>query len=105
MNLENRMAGIDANLDDLQAGLEASCRAADVLHKESATLEKILKRIKNVPLIGSLVRHAANVQVCARDQREALGELREGFLRLQQELKRSNSVRPPLVVAAAQEKV
>jgi hypothetical protein len=42
-----------------------------------------------------------DLQACARDQRAAMQELREGINRLQQELKRSNgAVRPPPILEA-----
>lgn len=101
MNLKDRMAAIDVNLDDLQSGVEASSRAADALHTDAAGFNKILKRFKNVPLIGSLVRRAAELQACARDQRAALRELREDISRLQKDLTRSSgTVRPPRASAA-----
>jgi hypothetical protein len=95
LNIKDRMAGIAANLDDLQSGLEACSRAADALHNESKRVDGILKHIKSAPLIGSLVRHAADLLACARDQREALRELRDGIGRLQQELKRTNGAAKP----------
>jgi len=95
------MAGINASLDDLQSGVEACSRAAVALHTNAAGFGEILKRIKTVPLIGLLVKRAADLQACARDQRGALRELRHAIARLQAELKRSNSaVRPPSAVAA-----
>lgn len=101
LDLKDRMTAIDVNLDDLQSGVEASSRAADALHTDAAGFDKILKRFKNVPLIGSLVRRAVELQTCARDQRAALRELREAITRLQKELTRSNSaVRPPPASAA-----
>ena len=101
MDLRDRMAGIDANLDDLQSGLEACLRAADALHTESAKFDAILKQIEDAPVIGSLVRHAADIQACARDQRAALRELRRGIARLQEELRiPSHGMRPPPDVAA-----
>ena len=98
MNLKDRMATIDANLDDLQSSADACCRAADALHTSAASFDTILRRIRNAPLIGSLVRHASEMQLGARDQQEALHELRDSIARLQEELKRSNGAirpRPP----------
>jgi len=43
VNLRNRMAGIDANLDDLQAGVEASSRAADILQRDTTKFNGGLK--------------------------------------------------------------
>lgn len=99
MNLTNRMAGIDANLDDLQSGIEASARAADTLHTDTTKFNGML----NAPLLRAVVRHVKDLQACARDQRAAMQELREGISRLQEELKRSNgAVRPPPFIAAEQ---
>ena len=96
MKLKDRMATIDANLDDLQSSVEACSRAARALHTSAASFDKILRRIKNAPLIATLARRALELQLGARDQREALMELRESIVRLQQEMKHSNGVvRPP----------
>lgn len=92
VNLKDRMANIDANLDDLQSGVEASSRAADTLFTDTAKFNGPV----NPPLLRAVVRHAENQQACARDQREALTELRDNIRGLQQELKRSKDVvRPP----------
>ena len=101
MNLTDRMAGIDANLDDLQSGGEASSRSAAALRTESAKLETILKQVKNAPLIATLLRHAADVQQCARDQRAVLQELRDALGKLRLELKHSNGggKRVPPIIA------
>lgn len=97
MKLRDRMAGIDANLYDLQAGIEACSRAADTLETDTTKFNGLL----NTPLLRVVVRHVKDLQACARDQRAAIQELREGIARLQQELKRSNSaVRPPPIVEA-----
>jgi hypothetical protein len=90
MNLTDRMAGIDASLDDLQSGVEASSRAAGALRTESAKLEAILKQVKNAPLAATLLRHAADVQQCAREQRAVLQDLRDALRKLRLELKHSN---------------
>jgi len=62
-----RMAGIDANLDDLQAGVEASSRAADSLHTDTTKFDGFLQG----PLLRSVLRHVQELCVCARDQRVA----------------------------------
>ena len=86
------MAGIAANLDDLQSGIEAGSRAADTLQADTTKFNGQL----NAPLLRAVVRHVKNLQACAHDQRVAMQELREGISRLQQELKGSkNAVRPP----------
>jgi hypothetical protein len=68
-----RLAGIDANLDDVQAGAEACSRAADTLIADTAR--------------RAVTRHAKDLQACARDQRTALSELRNSVARLRNELK------------------
>jgi hypothetical protein len=96
VKLKDRMAGIDANLDDLQSGIEACSRGADSLHDDAAGFAQALKRIRNAPVIGSLVKRAAELQACVRDQRGTIQELREAIARLQEELTLSNgAVRPP----------
>jgi hypothetical protein len=96
VKLTHRLAGIDANLDDLQAGIEACSRAAQILQTDTTKLDALRK----VPLLRDIVRHVKDLQVCARDQREAMQQLRDGVSRLQDELKRSNgAVRPPPLVA------
>jgi hypothetical protein len=83
---------LGANLDDVQAGIEACSRAAAVVLTDTA---RFSGPPSSVPL-RALVRHVKELQACARDQRAAMQELREGVTRLQEELKRSNDVvRPP----------
>jgi predicted AlkP superfamily phosphohydrolase/phosphomutase len=101
VNLKDRMAGIDANLDDLQSGIEASTRTADVLHSDAAGFAQTLKYIKNAPVIESLVRRAAELQVSARDQRGVIQELREAITRLQEELKFSKGSLGPAPLSSA----
>lgn len=97
LNFTDRMAGLDANLEDLQAGMEATSRAADTLQTDTTKFDGLLK----APLLRAVVRHVVELQACARDQRAALQELRDSISRLQQELKRSKRVvRPPPVIPA-----
>jgi len=92
VKLKDRMAGINANLDDLQSGIEACSRAADTLQTDTTKFNGFL----NAPLLGAIVRHVKELQSCARDQRAAMQELRDGITRLQRELTRTQSaVRPP----------
>jgi hypothetical protein len=87
-----RMACIDANLDDVQAGLEACSRAADTLQADTARFNGFL----NGSLVRSVVRHVKDLQACARDQSVALQELRDSIAGLREELVASErSVRPP----------
>ena len=92
MKLKHRMAGIDANLDDLEAGIQAGSRVADALQTDTTRFNGLL----NAPLLRAVVRRVKDLRACGRDQRAAMQELREGIARLQQELKRSTgAVRPP----------
>jgi hypothetical protein len=77
------MAGIAANLDDLQSGIEASSRASDALQANTTKFNGQL----SAPLLRSVLRNVKALVSCARDQREALQELRESVARLQEELK------------------
>jgi hypothetical protein len=102
LDLKDRMAGIDANLDDLQSGIEASSRIADALHSDAAGFAEVLKQIRNAPVIESLLRRAAELQVAARDQHGIIQELRDAIERLQAELKLSQPmVRPPPPLSSA----
>ena len=101
MNLKDRMAGINANVDDLQSGIEASCRTADALHSDAAGFSQTLSWIKGAPVIESLVRRAAELQVAARDQRVVIEELREAIARLQEELNYSKGTAGPAPASAA----
>ena len=97
VNLKDRMANIDANLDDLQSGVEASSRAADTVFADMA---KFNGRV-NAPLVRAVVQHVKNQQESARDQRAALTELRDNIWGLQQELTRSKDVvRPPPTIGS-----
>ena len=97
MNLRNRLAGIDANIDDVQAGAEACSRAADTLNADTAQFNGLLK----APLLRSVVRHIKELRACARDERTALQELRNSVAGLREELKVSGraAIRPPPAIA------
>ena len=97
MNLKQRIAGIVANLDDLQSEMEACSRAADSLQTDTSTSNGQSK----TPWLRSIARHVKELQACARDQLAVMQELRDGIARLQEELKRSNgAVKPPPIIAA-----
>ena len=87
------MAGIDANVDDVQAGAEACSRAADALHTDTANFNGLLK----APLLRSVLRHLKNLQSCVRDQQTAIRELRNSVARLREEVKVAQrvAIRPP----------
>jgi chromosome segregation ATPase len=97
LNFTDRIAGLDTNLEDLQAGIEATARAADTLQTDTTKFDGLLK----ASLLRAVVRHVQELQACARDQRAALQELRDSISRLRQELKRSHGVvRPPPIIGA-----
>jgi hypothetical protein len=100
VELKDRIASIDANLNDLQSGLEACSRAAEILHIDTTKFTDLANR----PLLRAVTRHVKDLQAVARDQRMALAELRDTISGLLHELKRSQSaVRPPPAMAADQE--
>jgi hypothetical protein len=91
------MAGIGANLDDLQSGMEASSRAADSLHTDTTKFDGLLKE----PLLQSVLRHVQELRACARDQRAALRELRNAVARLHRELQiAQRAIGPPATASA-----
>jgi hypothetical protein len=87
------MAGIDANVDDLQSGMEASSRAADNLQTDTTQFDGLLKG----PLLRSVLRHVRELRVCARDQQAAMRELRKSLDKLRSELQIAQrvAIRPP----------
>jgi hypothetical protein len=90
VNLRNMMAGIDTNLDDLQSGVEACTRAAHTIQSDATAVDRqVSKLIEHADLIGLLVRRAQELQVCVRDQKGALRELRQNVALLRAELKLS----------------
>jgi len=97
VKLRDRMATLDANLDDLQSGIEACSRAADTLRTDTTKFNGLLKS----PLLRAVVRHVKDLQALSRDQRAAMRELREGLFQLRQELKRSQADVKPLPLAVA----
>ena len=102
LNLKTRLAGIDANLDDLQAGAEACTRTAEALHNDAVKFDRILKRMKDAPFVGSLLKRLNELEQYARDQEGTLQELREHIDRLQEGLPSVVSgVRPQALATAA----
>lgn len=93
MNLRERLAGIDVNLDDVQAGAEATARAAGSLMADAARFDSLL----NGPLLRAVTQHVKELQAGANDQRGALEELRSSLARLRQELDLAQraDIRPP----------
>jgi hypothetical protein len=98
VKLRDRLAGIDANLNDVQAGAEACSRAANTLIADTSKMDGHLKG----PLRDAVTRHVKDLQACARDQRTALRELRASLALLRDELaapKRA-AIRPPPLAEA-----
>jgi hypothetical protein len=95
VNLRERLAGIDANLDDLQSGIEACSRAADSLQTDTSKFDGLLK----LPGLRSVVRHVKELRSCTYDQRAALQELQDSVALLREELHvaRRATIRPSLV--------
>jgi hypothetical protein len=93
VKLSDRLIAIDANLDDLQAGIEAGSRAARTLRSDTSQFRGGV----NTALLHAIVRHVEQLQACAREQRIAMLELRDGISRLRSEIRRSAAVvkRPP----------
>ena len=58
----------------------------------------------NERVLGAAVRHVHDLQACARDQQEAMQELREAITRLQQDLQRPRRAVRPRPVTAAEHK-
>jgi hypothetical protein len=82
------MAGIDANLDDLQSGVEACSRAAHTIQSDAAAVDQqVAKLIEHADLVGLFARRARELQACALDQSGALRELRQNIVLLRAELK------------------
>jgi hypothetical protein len=101
VTLRERMAAIEANLDDVQAAAEASSRAADTLIADTTKLDGLLKG----PLLRSVGGHVKELKACVRDQRTALQELRNSVARLRDELQVAQraDIRPPPLAAADRE--
>ena len=93
MRLRDRLASIDANLDDVQSGAEACSRTARTLIADTSRLDGHLKG----PIGQALTRHLKDLQACVRDQRTALRGLRASLALLRDELAVSKQAasRPP----------
>jgi hypothetical protein len=102
VNLRERMAAIDANIDDVQAGAEASSRVANTLIADTGKFNGLLKG----PLLRTVMRDLKALQACGRDQRTALQELRNSVARLREELHLAKRavVRPPSLSVADRER-
>jgi hypothetical protein len=103
VKLGDRLASIDANVDDVQSGAEACSRAANTLIADTSRLDGHLKG----PIGQVLARHVKDLQACARDQRAAVRELRSSLARLREELTvpKHAAIRPPARAASDPEEV
>src|SRR5688572_27732344 len=88
MDLRERLASINANLDDLQSGVEGACRAADGGRRDAAAVKDTSP---DGDLLRSLTQHALDVETCARHVRGAMRELRQNLARLGRELDAAKS--------------
>ena len=86
MDWKERLASINANLDDLQSGVEAGSRAADGVRRDTAAMNGTPSHVGNGDLLRSLTKHAVDVETCATHQRGAMRELRQNIARLGREL-------------------
>jgi hypothetical protein len=86
MHWRDRLASINANLDDLQAGVEGGSRAADGVCRDIAAINGTAVQFADGGVVGSLSRHAHEVEACASHQRGAMRELRQNLARLRREL-------------------
>jgi hypothetical protein len=86
VNQKDRRAGIDANLDDLQAGVEACGRAAELLHDDAADFDASYKRTGKTGPFKSLVDRVDQLQAWICEQQTVLDELREGIVCSRQEM-------------------
>jgi len=82
MDWKERFVSINANLDDLQSGVEGGCRAADGIRRDTAAMNGT----PNGNLARSLTQHAIEVETCTSHQRGAMRELRQNIARLGREL-------------------
>jgi len=77
VSVRDRLIGIDTNLDDLQSGVEAGSREADRIQKTATRFERLERRsLESAHLLGTMARHVKDLQLCMRDQRAAMDELR-----------------------------
>ena len=98
VKLSDRLQGINTNIDDLQSGVDAGSREALRIREVADTIDHRQRRDADV---GTLVRHAKELQACLRDQRAALAELRASVAELRDDMVGSNgAVRPPPMTAA-----
>jgi hypothetical protein len=91
VDFDNRLNAIEANLDDLQAGVEASSRAAHKIDGDATKSNGQLKAAFN----RSLLDHVKDLLNCLRDQRAVVRELRRSVVELRHEESARRPVRPP----------
>lgn len=97
VDFDNRLNAIEANLDDLQAGMEACSRAANKIDGDTVKSNGLVK----APLHRSLLDHVKDLLTCLRDQRAVIRELRRSLIELRHEESARRPVRPPPEVRPA----
>jgi hypothetical protein len=86
------MAAVDTTLADLQAGLDATARAAQQLHHDTLKCGDSMTH----PRLRAIAQQVKDMCALARDQRYALAELRDALSQLHQyEAGGGRVVRPP----------
>jgi hypothetical protein len=99
VRLRQRLEGINTNLDDLQSGVDAGSREAVRICEAATGIDRLKRRDGDV--VGTIVRHAKELQACMRDQRAALRELRDSLAGLRVEvIEWTGTERPPPESAA-----
>jgi len=91
VDFDNRLNAIEANLEDLEAGMEACSRAANKIDGDTTNSNGLLK----APRHRSLPDHVKDLLSCLRDQRAVVRELRRSVIELRQEESARRPVRPP----------
>jgi hypothetical protein len=102
MHIRNRLTGIETNLDDLQAGVDAGLREVRRFQKTAGSMDRLgPKPLASADRAGSLVRHARALEACVRDQRGALHELRAAVAHLRNEMVGATAAARPRLATAA----
>lgn len=92
VSIKKCLTGLETNLDDLEAGIDANVREANRLERMSAGIDSTQARLlRNADLIGKLARQSRELTASVTDQRAVLSELRGSLARLRVELKHERS--------------
>ena len=87
----DRMSGIEASLDDLQAGIEACSRRAKSLHAATAKCNGLVK----APILESIVEEATELLACTREQHAVIDDLRHAIAQIRTGESGGHAIRPP----------